>query len=139
MAIMRPLEPAYPSFTLVITQGQHPSDLFAYRRTRLKRRRSHPPSPQPRLEDPLMVTVDYRDQDPQAFPLLSWGGMPTDEETRAALSIDAALHTQPTDGCTPPPVRRKRLSLSSLVVVRLSHCYCGVCIRDHYIRTWLWW
>ncbi|KDQ60991.1 hypothetical protein JAAARDRAFT_55720 [Jaapia argillacea MUCL 33604] len=111
---MRPLEP-YPSFTLVITQSQHPSDLMAYRNSRRKRQRSYPSSML--FQDPLMMTVDYRDQHPQAFPTLSWGGTLSNEEAIATFSLDAALQTRPDKQATPGEGRVKRLSLTTLVIV----------------------
>ncbi|KDQ61527.1 hypothetical protein JAAARDRAFT_30975 [Jaapia argillacea MUCL 33604] len=109
---MRPLEP-YPSFTLVITQNQHPSDLLAYRNSRRKRQRSYPSSVL--FEDPLMMTVDYRDQHPQAFPVLSWGGTLSNEDAVAAFSLDAALQGQP-NKTGAGEIRVKRLSLTTLVI-----------------------
>ncbi|KDQ63207.1 hypothetical protein JAAARDRAFT_29227 [Jaapia argillacea MUCL 33604] len=114
--MMRPLQPTYPSFTLVITQAQLPADLSASRNSRRKRRALHPTSSPAQFEDPLMVTVDYRDQASRPFPTVSSDEVISNEATGAVCSLDAALQAHPGNGSVPNQLRSKRLSLSSLVV-----------------------
>ncbi|KDQ61428.1 hypothetical protein JAAARDRAFT_190199 [Jaapia argillacea MUCL 33604] len=112
---MRVRERPYPSFTIVVRQAQHnPPEVI----DRLSHTHPYTRFSSLRPNDPLMVTVDYRYDDPMFFSKSIPDITPETEDREDAVNLQAALDNHVVEDGTgsPPSLRRSRKRFSTLVI-----------------------